>query len=183
MPWKRRTEIDSRCRAILAAFVFNAQAGTGKFGGNLRAREIYRTCPVTFQKLFGNKVKKGASPIAMLCNSLMTQGYVRKTGFKMMKHGIENRQGTQMIDIEYKSPIYALTEAGFAWVLGNCDERYLWPLKPQQNRHKKNGPFRSTWIEDIQGYDPEITGLRISFESYAGINTFKDRYIEESNDY
>jgi hypothetical protein len=178
MPWKRRTEIDSRCRAILASFVFNVNAGSGRFGGNLRAREIYRTCPTTFQKLFGNKIKKGASPIAQLCNSLMLQGYAYKIGFKMQKYQAHDRNGKLAIEHEYKSPIYALTEAGYAWVLGNCDERHLFRLFP---RRRGNQKYSSVWVEDIQGYDPSLPATRIKFENYAGINTFVDRYVQESS--
>jgi hypothetical protein len=115
---KTLNDLTERHRCILASFVF---IPLSKRDEGRQVRDMIRTCLPVFRLLFNARHSENwPMCVSNTLRTLTRLGLVTKTG--TIKRSWSDKEGSTK---EYDSPIYALTESGFAYVLGTMDETHL----------------------------------------------------------
>lgn len=120
----RRRPIDpsssQRYKAILTAFLFLQHSGKW-----VRAYELYRASPWTFNRMLKSPDKNGRW-LACMCTHLSRWGFLERRVVKREKPArILDRRCATDEGLSYEYTEYALAEAGAWWLLSNASYEHM----------------------------------------------------------
>lgn len=158
-------------RAILCTFVFcplHWQRGR-------RGPDIIKCAPDVFRfvykkRKFPNIHQRAgfSSQITFECKKLVKLGYLLNAGtcVASFPRSAWDKQKRQFVenDGKYDSPLFALSESGFAYVLATACEKGLIRLDKNRDKPRMRYPVR------LYGYDPKEESSNYRFARFAGLH-------------